>query len=552
MELRCPSRWMNYGFDPSLSEGAVKPPVFLTSTFVFRTAEEGRDFFDEVSGRQELSPGESAGLVYSRFNHPNSEIVEDRLAVFEGTENCALFSSGMSAISTTLLAYHASGRRRPALPAALRRHGDAAHQDASALRHPARPASRTASTRRSSAQRRRTPSRKVACPPILIETPANPTNGVVDIALLRRVADHIGRRQDGHTPVLACDNTMLGPVFQRPIQHGADISLYSLTKYVGGHSDLIAGAALGSRAVMKPMRVLRGAIGTQLDPHSCWMLGRSLETLSDPHGARRPQRACSRLTSYAITRRSRRCSTYRSTLRAPRRRRVFAAQSTGAGSTFSFDIAGGLEAAFRFLNALHIFKLAVSLGGTESLASLPCGVTHWACPSGCRSGSWLPAASSLSSARHPATLVAERAEVAAGGGGPPAFQSMLSFSRATIALLVLHALLGEGEVLGGAEVFLRHLPAAHDRLRGLVLQRLAEGAVERVHDLGRHALRPGDAVGRGDDHVVAELAERRRVGEGRHAVARPDGEQAQLARLDVRLPARRSPPPRRSACRAAR
>ncbi len=103
------TQMMNYGFDPSLSEGSVKPPVFLTSTFVFRTAEEGRDFFDVVSGRQEPPPGESAGLVYSRFNHPNSEIVEDRLAVFEGAESCALFSSGMSAISTALLAFARPG-----------------------------------------------------------------------------------------------------------------------------------------------------------------------------------------------------------------------------------------------------------------------------------------------------------------------------------------------------------------------------------------------------------------------------------------------------------
>src|SRR4029453_8519015 len=113
---------------------------------------------------------------------------------------------------------------------------------------------------------------------ILIETPANPTNGLVDIAMVRRIADNIGEAQD-YVPIVACDNTLLGPVFQRPIEHGADISLYSLTKYVGGHSDLIAGAALGSKAVMKQVKALRGAIGTQLDPHSCWMLGRSLETL---------------------------------------------------------------------------------------------------------------------------------------------------------------------------------------------------------------------------------------------------------------------------------
>lgn len=113
---------------------------------------------------------------------------------------------------------------------------------------------------------------------ILIETPANPTNSIVDIPMISRVADMIGQKQ-GHRPIIACDNTLLGPVFQRPIEHGADISLYSLTKYVGGHSDLIAGAALGRKDVMKQVKALRGAIGTQLDPHSCWMLGRSLETL---------------------------------------------------------------------------------------------------------------------------------------------------------------------------------------------------------------------------------------------------------------------------------
>ena len=100
---------LSYGFDPQLSEGAVKPPVFLTSTFVFKSAEEGRDFFDFVSGRKEPPSGTGAGLVYSRFNHPNSEIVEDRLAIYEGAEACILFSSGMSAIATTLLAFARPG-----------------------------------------------------------------------------------------------------------------------------------------------------------------------------------------------------------------------------------------------------------------------------------------------------------------------------------------------------------------------------------------------------------------------------------------------------------
>src|SRR5438552_6016744 len=100
---------LNYGYDPQLSEGAVKPPVCLTSALGCRTAEDGQDFFDFVAGRREPPEGMGAGLVYSRFNHPNSEIVEDRLSVYERTENCALFSSGMSAIATTLLAYARPG-----------------------------------------------------------------------------------------------------------------------------------------------------------------------------------------------------------------------------------------------------------------------------------------------------------------------------------------------------------------------------------------------------------------------------------------------------------
>ena len=107
--LRPETLMLGYGYDPALSEGAVKPPVFLTSTFVFGSAEEGRDFFDYVSGRKKPPAGSAAGLVYSRFNHPNSEIVEDRLAVYEGAETCGLFASGMAAITTTILAFARPG-----------------------------------------------------------------------------------------------------------------------------------------------------------------------------------------------------------------------------------------------------------------------------------------------------------------------------------------------------------------------------------------------------------------------------------------------------------
>jgi methionine-gamma-lyase len=368
---------LGYGYDPELSEGAVKPPVFLTSTFVFKTAEEGRDFFDYTAGRREPPSGTGAGLVYSRFNHPNSEIVEDRLAVFEGTEACILFSSGMSAIATTLLAYarpgdvvlHSQplyGGTETLLARTLSEFGIGAVGFADGVDENA---VRAASKEAQDAGR---------VSVIFIETPANPTNTLIDIALTARIADELEASQ-GHRPIVVCDNTLLGPVFQRPIEHGADISVYSLTKYVGGHSDLIAGAALGSKPVMKPVKALRGAIGTQLDPHSCWMLGRSLETLSlrmekaDANAA---------LVAEFLAEHPKVAKVHYLPFleESSPAGRAFRAQCSGAGSTFSFDIVGGEAAAFRFLNALQIFKLAVSLGGTESLASHPAAMTHSGVP----------------------------------------------------------------------------------------------------------------------------------------------------------------------------
>jgi len=375
------TQMLNYGYDPRLSEGAVKPPVFLTSTFVFDSAEEGRDFFDYVSGRREPPEGKSGGLVYSRFNHPNSEIVEDRLAVYEQAESCSLFSSGMAAISTALLTF--------ARPGEVILHSQPLYGGTETL------LSKTLHNLdiqavgfsdgndevkvRDAAQQAMAQGRVAV---ILIETPANPTNSLVNIRLMARIADEIDQQQ-GSRPIIACDNTLLGPLFQQPLTLGADLSLYSLTKYVGGHSDLIAGAAMGNKALMAKGRALRSAIGTQLDPHSSWMLSRSLETLS-----LRMEKAFQNAEAVAAFLRdhpkvaklhwlpyldaeSAEGKTYRE-------------QCSGAGSTFSFDITGGQAAAFRFLNALSLFKQAVSLGGTESLASHPGSTTHSGVPQAVR------------------------------------------------------------------------------------------------------------------------------------------------------------------------
>jgi len=375
------TQMLNYGYDPRLSEGAVKPPVFLTSTFVFDSAEEGRDFFDYVSGRREPPEGKSGGLVYSRFNHPNSEIVEDRLAVYEQAESCSLFSSGMAAIATTLLTF--------ARPGEVILHSQPLYGGTETLLsktlHNLEIGAVGFSDGNDEARVREAAHQAMAqgrVAIILIETPANPTNSLVNIRLMARIADEIDQQQ-GSRPIIACDNTLLGPLFQQPLTLGADLSLYSLTKYVGGHSDLIAGAAMGSKALMAKVRALRSAIGTQLDPHSSWMLSRSLETLS-----LRMEKAWQNAEAVAAFLRdhpkvaklhwlpyldaeSAEGKTYRE-------------QCSGAGSTFSFDIVGGQPAAFRFLNALSLFKQAVSLGGTESLASHPGSTTHSGVPQAVR------------------------------------------------------------------------------------------------------------------------------------------------------------------------
>src|SRR5215213_2611689 len=411
-KLRPETLMLGYGYDPTLSEGAVKPPVFLTSTFVFTSAEHGKEFFDYVAGRREPPQGETAGLVYSRFNHPNAEIVEDRLAIFEEAEAALLFSSGMSAIATTILAFARAGDvilhsqplyggtetlvAKTLVNLGMHAVGFGNGVDEAAVRAAAHAAGA-----------------KGRVSVVMIETPSNPLNTLVDVALVRRIADEIGAAQ-GHRPVVVCDNTLLGPLYSKPILHGADISVYSLTKYVGGHSDLIAGAALGSREFMRSVRLLRSEIGTQLDPHSCWMLGRSLETLALRMSAanRNGEIVAKFLSEHRHVARVHHLAYLPEGSAA---RRTYESQCEAPGSTFSFDVRGGEAEAFRVLNALQVFKLAVSLGGTESLISHPASTTHSGVPKATRDRLGVSDATIRVSIgiEHPDDLVADLAQALA-------------------------------------------------------------------------------------------------------------------------------------------
>jgi len=377
--LKPETQMMGYGYDPSLSEGSLKPPIFLTSTFAFKTAQDGKDFFDFTSGRREPGVGQSSGLVYSRFNNPNLEVLEDRLAMWEEGEAAAVFSSGMSAISTALWTYVRPGdvilmsqplyggtetlieKTFPGFGVSAV--GFTQGHDRDAVTAAAARASALAAER----------SGRVCL--IMLETPANPTNSLVDLRLMQDISLQIGKRQAGGRPPVAVDNTFLGPVFQRPLTLGADLVLYSLTKYVGGHSDLVAGGVIGARDVVGPIKKLRGALGTQLDPNTAWMIMRSMETLS-----LRMHRSADNAALVADFLRNHpkvASVNYLGFLsKDDPRHVVFEAQCESPGSTFGFAVKGGEAEAFRLLDALQVIKLAVSLGGTETLMSHPASTTH--------------------------------------------------------------------------------------------------------------------------------------------------------------------------------
>jgi len=364
---------MGHGYDPMLSEGALKPPIFLTSTFVFENAAAGKRHFEGVTGKR---PGGAEGLVYSRFNGPNQEILEDRLAIWEDAEEALTFSSGMSAITTVMLAHVRPGdtivHSAPLYAATetligriLGRFG---------VHWLDFPAGATPEEIEAVLARARGSGNRVAM--IYLESPANPTNALVDVEAVAAARDSLFGEDD--RPPIVIDNTFLGPLWQKPLQHGADIVLYSLTKYAGGHSDLVAGGVTGAKAAIDPIRAMRNTIGTITDPHSAWMLLRSLETLElrMTRAGENAEKVCAWLRGHPRVERV----GYLGFLEDERQADIFRRHCTGAGSTFSLYLNGGEAEAFAFLDRLQIAKLAVSLGGTETLASHPAGMTHLSVP----------------------------------------------------------------------------------------------------------------------------------------------------------------------------
>ncbi len=369
--LRPPTEVLTRGFDPKLSVGSARPAVFRSSTYVFSSPEAAERAFDLMGGRAEAETGEQIDLVYSRFNHPNAEIFEDQIVPLEHGAHAALvFNSGMAAIMTAMLTFLRPGST---VIYTVPIYGGTQHfiQDylsvwgVSGIPVPAGQSEQLDQAIAS------TPGAAV----ILIETPANPTLTMTDIARASRSVAALPSPNGHRRPLIMVDNTLLGPTFQHPLMHGADVVLYSATKYLSGLSDMIGGVALAADPeIIRQVRSKRSLFGNILQPDECWMLDGRLSTvaLRMNRASKNAQHIAEGLASHPKVVRM----IYPTLFPDTRQREIFSAQCDFPGAMFSIEVNGGKAGAFEFLRRVRIAHNAVSLGGVETLVCHPKTTTH--------------------------------------------------------------------------------------------------------------------------------------------------------------------------------
>jgi methionine-gamma-lyase len=363
-----------FGYDPEMGMGSVKPPIFMTSTFVYPSAQHAKDVHEAYFDGSGPLVGET-NHIYSRLGHPGLDFLEKRLAAIDGAEDAVAYSSGMAAHSSIALAHVRPG------DSVL--HGRPIYGGVDMLYNSIMPQFGSSAVSyldgTDEASVRAAAEQAIAQGPlklIIAESPANPTAAIVDLDLMVRIADEVGAKQ-GHRPLVVVDNTLLGPFAQRPIEQGVDLCMTSLTKYCGGHSDLLAGGISGRKELIDTLKMQRTTWGNHLDPYTSWLVLRSLESV-----AVRTERAMSNARGVAEYLRDHpkvAGVTYLGFLaEGTRQREVYDRQCKAAGSTFSFHLHGGEAEAFRMLDKLRLLKLAVSLGGSETLICHSASTTHYA------------------------------------------------------------------------------------------------------------------------------------------------------------------------------
>ncbi|CAM5770287.1 methionine gamma-lyase [Labrys miyagiensis] len=344
------TRAIHLGYDPASENGALTPPVYMTSTYAFESVEQGAEIFE----------GKREGYIYGRTKNPTQGLLEERIADLEGAEAGLVVSSGMGAISATLWTLLKAGDRIVAdkilygntfalLTKGLSKFGvgvdlvDFKDHDAVA---------------------RAAPGARV----LYFETPANPNLRVIDIATVTGIARRAGA-------VSIVDNTFATPILQRPIELGADLVVHSATKYLGGHGDLLAGVAVGKADVIHEIRMngLRYLTGAVVAPLTAFLVLRGLKTLE----LRVRQHSHSALAiAQLLAEHPGIASLAYPGLPGSPDHAVAMGQMSAGGGLVAFELKGGYAAGVAFMNALGIASRAVSLGDAETLVQHPASMTH--------------------------------------------------------------------------------------------------------------------------------------------------------------------------------
>jgi cystathionine beta-lyase/cystathionine gamma-synthase len=351
------------GFDPKLSVGSARPAVFRSSTYVFSSPEAAEEAFAVALGKKEpTGPNE---LIYSRLSHPNAEILETHLCAMEPeAKGAAVFNSGMAAIASILLTFCKPGR---SFVYTTPIYGGTHHLISEMLMpmgFKAQPVM-AGDTQAMVETIQNTPDLDL----VFVETPSNPTLTLTDIQAVHQAID-----QHPNNPLFIVDNTFMGPTFQHPLEWGADLIMYSATKFLGGFSDMLGGAVLGKDPVLvDQLRGTRAITGNILQPDECWILDSRLPLVE--FRMKQESQHAQQLVQ-ALRNHPRVSNIHYPTEFQGSQKEIYEKQCSGPGSIFSLVLEGGKKSVFSVLRRLALVKNAVSLGGMESLACHPTTTTH--------------------------------------------------------------------------------------------------------------------------------------------------------------------------------
>jgi len=364
---------LSHGYHASEYQGSMKQPIFQTSTYEFENAQQGRNFFAWATGAEEMPEGEQLGGIYTRLGTPNTQLLEARLAVLDGTEQAVVFGSGMAAITSTLFELCAPGEVLLYTTPVYGGTDMFIHHYLQQYKVNTHLVLRGQTADEVMAEvGAKYPGAKVCA--MYTETPSNPTMDLFSIKEARSIADAFSTVE--FSVPLIVDNTYMGPLFCKAHELGADIVVYSATKYLAGHSDVIAGAATGSAEWMGRVRMARTFMGGILGPMDSWLILRSLETLHLRLRAQaeNAEKVATSLRSHPAVSSVRYLGNIEEW--APEQAAIFKQEYSSNGSMIALYIKGGQEESFKVLDHLQVIKLGVSLGSTESLAEHPATMTH--------------------------------------------------------------------------------------------------------------------------------------------------------------------------------